>query len=86
MLDSRECKIFVNCLVCGRILMKCQGKCNLEITCGKCNSDIVAIVDKERVKVFENRRRSGQIEQVKVSVHPTKGCKQMQSMKRAANY
>lgn len=86
MLESREHKIFVNCLVCGRILMKCQGKCNLEITCGKCNSDIVAIVDKERVMVFENRRGSDQIEQVKVSVHMNKGCKQMKNMKRAANY
>jgi phage FluMu protein Com len=74
MIDRKE-KRFVSCPVCGRVLMKCQGMCNLEITCGKCNRDIVAIVDEERVMVLENRRgsckgaRSGQ---VRVSVQKTK--------------
>lgn len=48
--------------------------------------DIVAIVDDERVMVLENRRGNGQVGQVKVSVQKTKGCKQMQPMKRAANF
>ena len=86
MMTDRKEKRFVSCPVCGRILMKCQGVCNLEITCGKCNRDIVAIVDEERVMVLENRRGNGQVGQVKVSVQKTKGCKQMQPMKRAANY
>ena len=34
--------------------------------------------------VLENRRGNGQVGQVKVSVQKTKGCKQMQSMRRAA--
>lgn len=60
MIDRKD-KRFVSCPVCGRILMKCQGVCNLEITCGKCNRDIVAIVDDERVMVLENRRGNGQV-------------------------
>lgn len=47
---------------------------------------IVALVDNERVMVLENRRGNGQVGQVKVSVQKTKRCKQMQPMKRAANY
>ena len=77
MMIDRKDKRFVSCPVCGRILMKCQGECNIEITCGKCNREIVALVDNERVMVLENRRGNGQ---------KTKRCKQMQPMKRAANY
>ena len=60
MMTDRKDKRFVSCPVCGRILMKCQGVCNLEITCGKCNRAIVAIVDDERVMVLENRRGTGE--------------------------
>ena len=42
MMIDRKDKRFVSCPVCGRILMKCQGECNIEITCGKCNREIVA--------------------------------------------
>ena len=56
----------------------------MEITCGKCNSEIVALVDEERVMVLENRRDSNRMGQVKVSVQKTKGGKKMQSMQRAA--
>ena len=83
---DRKYKRFVSCPVCGRILMKCNGECNIEITCGKCNREIVALVDDERVMVLENRRENGQVGQVKVSVRKNKGCKQMQTMKQAANY
>ncbi len=85
MIDRKD-KRFVSCPVCGRVLMKCQGTCNLEITCTKCNRDIVAIIDEERVMVLENRRGSKRIGQVKVSVQKTKAYKQMQPMQRAANY
>ena len=83
MTNSRKDKRFISCPVCGRILMKCQGVCNLEITCGKCNRDIVAIVDDERVMVLENRRGNSQGGQVKVCVQKTKGGKKMQPMQRA---
>ena len=83
---DRKYKRFVSCPVCGRILMKCNGECNIEITCGKCNREIVVLVDNERVMVLENRRGNGCVGQVKVSVQKIKGCKQMQPMKRAANY
>ena len=85
MLDRKD-KRFVSCPVCGRILMKCQGECNIDITCGRCNREIVVLVDNERVMVLENRRGNGCVGQVKVSVQKIKGCKQMQLMKRASNY
>ena len=88
MMTDRKDKRFISCPVCGRILMKCQGICNLEVTCGKCNRDIVAIVDEERVMVLENRRGSSKdarTGQVRVSVRKTKSQK-MASVKRAANY
>ncbi len=75
MMIDRKDKRFVSCPVCGRVLMKCQGMCNLEITCGKCNREIVAIVDDERVMVLENRRGSCKgagSGQVRVSVQKTK--------------
>ena len=59
MANSRKDKRFISCPVCGRILMKCQGVCDLEITCGKCNSEIVALVDEERVMVLENHQIPG---------------------------
>ena len=86
MMNNRKDKRFVSCPVCGKILMKCQGVCNLEITCSKCNKDIVALIDEERVMVLENRRGSERTGQVKVSVQKTKGRKQMQPMQCAANY
>ena len=46
---ERKDKRYVSCPVCGRHLMKCQGQCNIDITCGKCNREIVVIVDEERV-------------------------------------
>ena len=49
-------KRYVSCPVCGRTLMKCQGSCNIEITCMKCNRDIVVLSDDEKVVLMENRR------------------------------
>lgn len=45
MMIDRKDKRYVSCPVCGRILMKCQGQCNIDITCGKCNREIVVLVD-----------------------------------------
>ena len=56
MMVDRKDKRYVSCPVCGKILMKCQGQCNVEITCSKCNREIVALIDEERVMVLENRR------------------------------
>ena len=55
-MEERKIKKYASCPVCGRILMKCQGMCNIDITCGKCNKEIVIIIDEERVMVLENRR------------------------------
>ena len=68
--------------------MKCQGQCNVEITCSKCNREIVALIDEERVMVLENRRGSGKdarTGQVRVSVQKTKSQK-MVSVKKVVNY
>lgn len=35
--------------------MKCQGQYNIDITCGKCDREMVVLVDEERVMVLENR-------------------------------
>ena len=88
MMVDRKDKRYVSCPVCGKILMKCQGQCNVEITCSKCNREIVALIDEERVMVLENRRGSGKESgtgQVRVSVQKTKSQK-MAPVKRAANY
>ncbi len=85
MIDRKE-KRFVSCPVCGKVLMKCQGECNIDITCAKCNREIVVLVDNERMMILENRRGNGQVGQVKVSVQKSKECKQMQPVRRAANY
>ena len=83
---ERKDKRYVSCPVCGRHLMKCQVQCNIEVTCSKCNRDIVVLVDEERVMVLENRRGSGKDErsgQVRVSVQKSKN---PQQLKKAANY
>lgn len=88
MIDGRRDKRYVSCPVCGRILMKCQGKCSIDITCGKCNREIAVMVDNERVMVLENRRdaKNGRAGEVRISVAKTKDTKQMEPMKRVANY
>ena len=86
---ERKDKRYVSCPVCGRHLMKCQGQCNIEVTCSKCNRDIVVLVDEERVMVLENRRGSGKNEkagQVRVSVSKSKNPQKTEQFKRAANY
>ena len=88
MMVDRKDKRYVSCPVCGKLLMKCQGQCNVEITCSKCNREIVALIDEERVMVLENRRGSGKdarTGQVRVSVQKTKSQK-MVSVKKVVNY
>ena len=88
MIERKE-KRYVSCPVCGRILLKCQGKCSIDITCGKCNREIVALVDGDRVMVLENRRgpeKKGRSGQVKISVQKGKEPKKMEPVRRAANY
>lgn len=83
---ERKDKRYVSCPVCGRHLMKCQGQCNIEVTCSKCNRDIVVLVDEERVMVLENRRGPGKDERsglVRISVQKPKN---PQHLKKAANY
>lgn len=87
MIERKE-KRYVTCPVCGRHLLKCQGVCSMDITCVKCNRDLVAIIDEERVIVLENRRGSGKSErarQVKLSVQKNRDSRKMEPMKRAVN-
>lgn len=86
---ERKDKRYVSCPVCGRHLMKCQGQCNIEVTCNKCNRDIVVLVDEERVMVLENRRGSGKNEksgQVRVSVSKPKSTQNAERLKRASSF
>ncbi|MBO5112014.1 MAG: hypothetical protein J6C12_01485 [Lachnospiraceae bacterium] len=88
MIERKE-KRYVSCPVCGRHLMKCQGQCNIEVTCNKCNRDIVVLVDEERVMVLENRRGSGKNEksgQVRVSVSKPKSTQNAERLKRASSF
>lgn len=80
---------YVSCPVCGRVLMKCQGECNIEITCGKCSREIVVFVDEERIMVLENKKRSekdNRAGQVRVSVQKNKEPEKMKTVRRAAGY
>ena len=88
MMIERQEKRFVNCPVCGRILMKCQGVCNIEIACSKCGRDIVVIIEDEKVSVLENRRNSKNTRsgEVRVSVAKKKTSKCMMPMKQAVSY
>ena len=85
MIERKE-KRDVNCPVCGRILMKCQGTCNIEITCGKCNREIVALIDEERVMVLENRRGRTGSGQVMVSRRKDSSGRSMEAQRRASGY
>ena len=88
MMTERVKMRYVSCPVCGRHLMKCQGQCSIDITCGKCNREIVVLVDEERVMVLENRRESGRNNkagQVRISVQK-KNPPETSQMKKAANY
>ena len=88
MMVDRKDKRYVSCPLCGKILMKCQGQCNVEISCSKCNREIVALIDEERVMVLENRRGSSKdarAGQVRVSVQKTKSQRMVQ-VKKTVNY
>ena len=86
MMTDRKDKRYVSCPVCGRILMKCQGQCNIDITCGKCNREIVVLVDEERVMVLENRRGPEKDGQVRVSVSKPQNPQKTERLRMAANY
>lgn len=43
---ERKDKRYISYRVSGMLLIKCDGKCSIEIACIKCGSDIVAVVDK----------------------------------------
>lgn len=69
MIDRQE-KRFVSCPVCGRILIKCYGVCNIEIVCSKCGHNIVVMAENMKISVLEERREEKEKRQgeVKVSV------------------
>ena len=88
MMTDRRVRRYVSCPVCGKILFKGYGNCNIEVTCSTCKRDIVALLDDEKVMVLENRRGSRKdagAGQVRVSVQKTKN-PQMAPVRKAANY
>ena len=85
---ERKDKKYVSCPVCGRLLIKCDGKCSMEIACAKCGRDIVAVVDNDRVMVLENRRSPGKNDkegQVRISVSKAKNSRLIEQKKIAVN-
>ena len=56
---ERGNKRYVSCPVCGKMLMKCQGSCNIEIVCTTCRKEIVVLADDEKIVVLQNRRGVG---------------------------
>ncbi|MCR5768578.1 MAG: hypothetical protein K6G45_08825 [Lachnospiraceae bacterium] len=58
-MTERIRKMYVNCPVCGKVLMKCKGSSVMEITCAKCSREIVVMIDEEKILVLENRRGGG---------------------------
>lgn len=66
--------------------MKCLGNCEIEMSCSKCNRNIVVIVEEEKVTVLENRRESDKSEksgQVRISLPKPK---KQSDLRKAANY
>lgn len=55
-------KKYVSCPVCGRLLMKCQGQCDIEIVCSKCNSEVAVFVNEKGFSILEKRRKTGENE------------------------
>jgi len=87
MLNRKENR-YVSCPACGKVLFRGNGQCTVELTCTRCNKEIVALLDNDRVMVLENRRGSGEDAKagpVRVSVHKPKS-KKMEPVKQAANY
>ena len=70
MMTDREDMRYINCPVCGRILMRYQGRGRIEITCCKCSSEIIASLDEGKLMIWENRKekQGGRAGQVSVSV------------------
>ena len=49
-------KRYLSCPWCNKILLRCEGKCTIEVRCQKCNRDMVVIIDDFQYTVFQNRR------------------------------
>ena len=47
---------YASCPVCGHFLLNAHGRCCLEVNCDKCSTDVVVLVDDERVIVMKDRR------------------------------
>lgn len=59
---ERKDKRYVSCPVCGRHLMKCQGQCSIDITCGKCNRQDAAELAGVNVSTVTKWMQSGEFQ------------------------
>lgn len=48
-MNKREEKKYVTCPICGSKLMRCLGKCEIELNCTKCKEHLLVQVDSEGV-------------------------------------
>lgn len=65
---ERALKRSIHCPVCGRYLLKSNDGAEIEVTCEKCNSEIIATVVDGMVSASEDRRGKLPIRHPSVSV------------------
>ena len=75
MMTERMAKRLLCCPVCGRALLKFDGVCDIEVTCCKCNRELVAHVDNDILVIREDRRENGKPIKSSVCVRTKKNAK-----------
>lgn len=58
-MTQERMKKYVGCPVCGKLLMKCIGQCNVDIVCSKCNNEISIFVDEEGFRIQNKQSENG---------------------------
>lgn len=48
----------IYCPICGRALIRCRGSFDIQISCPKCNKELVILMDVEKISIQENQRDS----------------------------
>ena len=81
---ERTNKRSIHCPVCGRYLLKAKDGSDIEVTCDKCNSEIIAKVTDGMVAASEDRRGKLPTRSGAVSISVSKSGKKNNSMREAA--
>lgn len=81
---ERTNKRSIHCPVCGRYLLRAKDGSDIEVTCEKCNSEIIAKVTDGMVAASEDRRGKPSTRSGAVSFSMNKTGKKKNSMGEAA--